>query len=269
MLPVYDKPMIYYPLSVLMLAGIREILIITTPLDQPRFKDLLGNGDMFGIHLEYAVQPEPKGLADAFLIGEDFLDGQPVALVLGDNLFFGHDFAALLRSSRLKIETDGGGVVFGYWVRTPSDYGVVEFDEKGKAISIIEKPKNPKSNFAVVGLYFYDSQVVDIAKSVEPSGRGELEITSINQKYLEKNELDVKTMGRGFAWLDMGTHDDLLEASSFIKTIETRQGLKMACLEEIAFNNKWITRETLLIQAKNLSKNQYGDYLRRVAGVNA
>jgi len=258
LLPVYDKPMIYYPLSVLMLAGIKEILIITTPEDNISFKRLLGDGSDFGIQLEYEIQEKPEGLAQAFIIGEKFIDNNPCALVLGDNIFFGQGFAPKLEE---VVHRNNGATVFGYKVNDPSRFGVVEFDESNIAISLQEKPDNPKSNWAVTGLYFYDSNVVEMAKKVKPSARGELEITTLNEMYLEKGILNVEKLGRGFAWLDTGTHDSLIEASQFIHTIEKRQGFKVACLEEIAFNKGWINESHLAKQAKLLEKTEYGKYL--------
>ncbi|WP_435945571.1 glucose-1-phosphate thymidylyltransferase RfbA [Dryocola sp. BD586] len=261
LLPIYDKPMIYYPLSVLMLAGIREILIITTPEDQDSFKRLLGNGDAFGIHLEYAVQPTPDGLAQAFIIGEKFIGQDSVCLVLGDNIFFGQGFSPKLRA---VAEKNKGATVFGYQVMDPERFGVIEFDETLKAISIEEKPAQPKSHWAVTGLYFYDNSVIDIAKSVKPSPRGELEITSINDVYLKRNALNVELLGRGFAWLDTGTHDSLIEAGSFVETVQKRQGMMVACPEEIAWRNGWLDDNTLLESGNLLKKNHYGQYLLRL-----
>lgn len=261
MLPIYDKPMIYYPLSVLMLAGIRDILIISTPDDLPNFQKLLGTGEQLGISLNYAEQPSPDGLAKAFLIGESFIGTDSVSLVLGDNIFYGQHFNEhLLEAASIQ----SGATIFGYHVSNPSDFGVVEFDQTGKAISLEEKPTHPKSNFAVTGLYFYDNQVIDIAKSIKPSPRGELEITDVNRYYLEQNTLSVQVLGRGFAWLDTGTHDSLLAASQFIQTIEHRQGLKVACLEEIAYRNQWIDAQMLNTQAQHLRKTGYGQYLLKV-----
>ncbi|MBC8784554.1 glucose-1-phosphate thymidylyltransferase RfbA [Pseudomonas fluorescens] len=261
LLPVYDKPMIYYPLTTLMLAGIRDILIISTPQDTPRFEQLLGDGSHWGLNLSYAVQASPDGLAQAFIIGEDFIGNDPSALVLGDNIYHGHDFNELLKSA---MQRQDGASVFAYHVNDPERYGVVEFDAQGKAISLEEKPLQPKSNYAVTGLYFYDQDVVEIAKSIKPSPRGELEITDLNRIYMERGKLSVEIMGRGYAWLDTGTHDSLLEASSFIATLEHRQGLKVACPEEIAFRQNWIDAEQLERLAAPLLKNGYGQYLKRV-----
>ena len=263
LLPIYDKPMIYYPLSVLMLAGIRDILIISTPEDLPKFEKLLGDGSNFGIQLSYAEQPSPDGLAQAFIIGEDFIGNDSVCLVLGDNIFYGQGFSPKLKQA---VDRISGATVFGYQVKDPERFGVVAFDESNKAISIEEKPEQPKSNFAVTGLYFYDNDVVKIAKQVKPSHRGELEITSVNQAYLERGDLNVELLGRGFVWIDTGTHESLLEASSFVQTIEHRQSLKVACLEEIAFNNGWLSKEALNKQGQALSKNSYGQYLLRLVG---
>lgn len=262
LLPIYDKPMIYYPLSVLMLAGIQDILIITTPEDLTSFERLLGDGSQFGIRLQFKIQPSPDGLAQAFIIGEDFIDGDSVCLVLGDNIFYGQGFSPMLRKA---ASLTAGATVFGYQVKDPERFGVVEFDKEQKAISIEEKPKTPKSHFAVTGLYFYDKDVVEIAKHVKPSHRGELEITSINQAYLERGDLNVELLGRGFAWLDTGTHESLLEAGLFVETIEKRQGYKIACLEEIAFNNGWLTTNQITHQGQSLQKNSYGQYLLSLA----
>ncbi|MFK0379618.1 glucose-1-phosphate thymidylyltransferase RfbA [Pandoraea sp. NPDC090278] len=258
LLPVYDKPMIYYPLTTLMLAGIRDVLIISTPQDTPRFEQLLGDGSQWGLNLQYAVQPSPDGLAQAFLIGADFIGNDPCALVLGDNLFYGHDFAALL--SAANAQTDGASV-FAYPVHDPERYGVVTFDEHGKAIELVEKPKEPKSRYAVTGLYFCDNNVIDIARSIKPSARGELEITDVNNEYLKRGKLNVQIMGRGYAWLDTGTHESMLEASTFIQTIESRQGLKVACPEEIAYRRGWIDAAAIEKLAQPLAKTGYGQYL--------
>ena len=262
MLPVYDKPMIYYPLSVLMLAGIREVLIISTPTDLPNFQTLLGDGTELGIKLSYVEQPSPDGLAQAFILGEDFIGDDSVCLILGDNIFYGYGFSGMLCEA---ADRPSGATVFGYHVADPQRFGVVEFDASGKAISIEEKPKEPKSNYAVTGLYFYDNRVVEIAKGIVPSARGELEITDINNAYLISGELNVSVMGRGFAWLDTGTHDSLMEAGHFVQTIESRQGLKVACVEEIAYRNGWLTKDKLLTQAEELRKTGYGEYLLKVA----
>ena len=265
LLPVYDKPMIYYPISVLMYAGIREILIISTPQDLPSFKRLLGNGEDFGVSFSYAEQPSPDGLAQAFIIGEEFIGNDCACLVLGDNIFHGTGFNSLLKQAVEDAENNAQATVFGYWVADPQRYGVAEFDENGKCISIEEKPKEPKSNYAITGLYFYPNKVVDIAKSITPSERGELEITAVNQAFLNAGELKVQTLGRGFAWLDTGTHDSLSEASIFIEVIEKRQGLKSACLEAIAYEQGWISTDKLRELAEPMAKNQYGQYLLNIA----
>lgn len=256
--PIYDKPMIYYPLSVLMLAGIRDILVISTPRDIVVFEELLGNGNDFGLNISYAIQEKPNGLAEAFLIGEEFIGSESCALVLGDNIFYGHGFTGMLKEAEARKI---GATIFGYYVNNPKDFGVVEFDGDGKAISLEEKPKNPKSNYAIPGLYFYDNSVIEKAKQVKPSKRGELEITTLNEIYLKEGNLNVINMGRGMAWLDTGTHDALLEASNFVKTIQSRQGVMVACLEEIAYKNGWITREEVLKLAQPLMKSEYGEYL--------
>lgn len=261
LLPVYDKPMIYYPLSVLMLAGIRDILIISTPEDLPKFRSLLGDGDQWGMHFSFAEQPKPEGLAQAFLIGQDFIESDHVCLILGDNIFYGQGFQKALRRAS---QIEEGGLVFGYWVRDPERYGVVEFDASGKVLSIEEKPAKPKSNYAVPGLYFYDNNVVDIARSLKPSPRGELEITDVNREYLARDLLQVELLGRGFAWLDTGTHESLLEASNFVETIEKRQGLRMACVEEVAYRMGFIDADQVRALAGPLSKNGYGEYLLEI-----
>ena len=264
LLPIYDKPMIYYPMSVLMNAGIRDILIISTPQDTPRFEALLGDGNAFGINLSYAVQPSPDGLAQAFIIGADFIGGETVAKVLGDNIFAGHGLKQRLRSARENAESGKGATVFGYYVDDPERFGIVEFDSTGKAVSIEEKPKNPKSNYCVTGLYFYDNRVVEMARTLKPSARGELEITDLNTMYLEIGELNVELLGQGFTWLDTGTHESLVDATNFVRTVETHQHRKIACLEEIAYLNGWIDRESVLKVYEVMQKNQYGQYLKDV-----
>ncbi len=263
LLPIYDKPMAYYPISVLMLAGIRDILVISTPTDLPQYRNLLGDGSQFGVNFSYAEQPSPDGLAQAFLIGEEFIGDDSVCLILGDNIFHGQHFTEKLKRAASQ---PNGATVFGYWVKDPERFGVIDFDESGKALSIEEKPKKPKSSFAVTGLYFYDNDVVQIAKSIKPSPRGELEITDVNMAYLERGDLRVERFGRGFAWLDTGTHDSLLEASQYVQTIEHRQGLKVACLEEIAYQNGWIDHQQLLARADMFGKTGYGQYLFKLAG---
>ncbi len=264
LLPIYDKPMIYYPMSVLMNAGIRDILIISTPMDTPRFEELLGDGHQFGVHLSYAVQPNPDGLAQAFLIGEDFIGEDTVAMILGDNIFTGHGLNKRLKAAVENAESGKGATVFGYYVDDPERFGIVEFNSDGHAVSIEEKPKHPKSNYCVTGLYFYDNNVVEYAKSLTPSDRGELEITDLNRIYLEKGNLNVELLGQGFTWMDMGTHESLVEATNFVKTVETHQHRKIACLEEIAYLNGWISREDVLAMYEELKKNQYGQYLMDV-----
>jgi glucose-1-phosphate thymidylyltransferase len=261
LLPIYDKPMIYYPLSVLMLAGIRDVLIITTPEDQAGFQRALGNGEQFGVNLSYVIQPNPDGLAQAFILGEEFIGGSSVCLVLGDNIFYGHGFTPKLKQAVENAKNGKGATVFGYQVKDPERFGVVEFDDNYQAISIEEKPEKPKSHFAVTGLYFYDNRVIEIAKNVAPSDRGELEITCVNRAYLKQGRLNVELLGRGFAWLDTGTHESLLEAAQFVETVEKRQGYKIACLEEIAFNQGWLSKEQMQSQAIRLKKNGYGAYL--------
>ena len=264
LLPIFDKPMVYYPISILMLAGIRDILVISTPYDLPGFKRLLGDGSDYGVHFEYAEQPSPDGLAQAFLIGEEFIGNDSVCLVLGDNIFHGNGFTALLREAVHTAEEEQKATVFGYWVNDPERYGVAEFDVNGNCLSIEEKPRQPKSNYAVVGLYFYPNKVVDVARHIKPSARRELEITTVNQQFLEDKELKVQTLGRGFAWLDTGTHDSLSEASTYIEVIEKRQGKKVACLEGIAYRKGWIDREKMQLLARPMSKNPYGQYLLKV-----
>lgn len=265
LMPIYDKPMIYYPLSVLMLAGIQEILIISTPYDLPSFKRLLGDGTQWGVQFTYAEQPSPDGLAQAFIIGKEFIGNDSVCLVLGDNIFYGAGFTGLLKNSVVEAEQNNNATVFGYYVNDPERYGVATFDENNNCTSIEEKPQNPKSNYAVVGLYFYPNSVVQVAQTIKPSARGELEITSVNQHYLAQNDLKVQTLQRGFAWLDTGTHESLFEASAFIETVEKRQGLKIACIEEIAYLNGWLTKEQLISLAQPMIKNQYGQYLLHLA----
>ena len=264
LLPIYDKPMVYYPISVLMLAGIRDILIISTPHDLPGFRRLLGDGSDFGVHFTYAEQPSPDGLAQAFIIGEEFIGNDSVCLVLGDNIFHGNGLSKMLRQAVLSAENDKKATVFGYWVADPERYGVAEFDNNGRVLSIEEKPKEPKSNYAVVGLYFYPNKVVEVAKNIKPSARGELEITSVNQEFLQDGELNVQLMGRGFAWLDTGTHDSLAEASTFIEVIEKRQGLKVACLESIGYEQGWLSNDDIKRVAQPMVKNQYGQYLLKM-----
>ena len=264
LLPIYDKPMVYYPISALMLAGIRDILIISTPTDLPAFRRLLGDGSDYGVRFEYAEQPSPDGLAQAFIIGEKFIGKDAACLVLGDNIFYGSGFTGMLRKAVEDAEQNDKATVFGYWVSDPERYGVAEFDKHGNCLSIEEKPANPKSNYAVVGLYFYPNRVVDVAKQIKPSARGELEITSVNQEFLAAGQLKVQTLGRGFAWLDTGTHDSLSEASTFVEVIEKRQGLKIACLEDIAYRNGWVSKEQIVEIAKPMLKNQYGQYLMKI-----
>lgn len=268
MLPIYDKPMIFYPISVLMLAGIKEILIISTPNDLPGFQRLLGDGSDYGLRFEYAEQPSPDGLAQAFIIGEEFIGNDSACLVLGDNIFYGQGFSPVLKSAVENAEKEDKATVFGYWVNDPERYGVAEFDVEGNVLSIEEKPNDPKSNYAVVGLYFYPNKVVEVAKNIKPSARGELEITTVNQEFLKDRELKVQTLGRGFAWLDTGTHDSLSEASTFVEVIEKRQGLKIACLEEIAYKQGWITREKLIELAQPMAKNEYWRYLIKIVNNN-
>jgi glucose-1-phosphate thymidylyltransferase len=264
LLPVYDKPMIYYPLSTLMLAGIQDILIISTPSDTPRFESLLGNGSQFGIQLQYKVQPSPDGLAQAFIIGEEFIANEPCAMILGDNIFYGNGFSSILRSA-VQNAKNGRATIFGYYVSDPERFGIVEFDQNGKVLSVEEKPKKPKSNYCITGLYFYDQRVVELAKLVKPSARGELEITTLNNLYLQDDTLDVKILGRGFAWLDTGTMDSLVDAAEFVRTLEKRQAITISALEEIAYNSHWITKENLMESAKRYGKSPYGEHLMRVA----
>jgi glucose-1-phosphate thymidylyltransferase len=264
LLPVYDKPMIYYPLSVLMLAGIRKILIISTPQELPRFKELFSDGAQLGLKIHYAPQPSPKGIADAFIVGEDFIGKDCVSLILGDNIFYGHGLPEILKSATATVQSKGGAVIFGYYVSNPEQYGVVEFDKEEEVLSIEEKPKSPKSNYAVTGLYFYDRNVVEIAKKLKPSSRGELEITSVNQAYLEQGKLNIELLGRGFAWLDTGTHESLLEAGEFISTLERRQALKISCIEEIAYNLGYISKKQLKAIAATFGSSSYGDYLKKI-----
>lgn len=265
LLPIYNKPMIYYPISLVMLIGIRDILLIVNPHDLEQYKKLLGDGSHLGIEINYNIQERPRGLAEGLILGEEFLDGDSVCYILGDNVFFGHDLPRIMGEARKEIEEEGGAYIFGYYVKDPERFGVVEFDTNGNVISIEEKPKEPKSNYAVVGIYFYDSEAVEIAKRVKPSERGELEITSVNQEYLSRNKLKVKLLGRGFAWFDAGTHDSFLEASEFIATIEKKTGLMVGCIEEVAYRNGWIDREQLIRLAEPLSKTEYGRYLLRIA----
>ena len=264
-MPVYDKPMIYYPLSTLMLSGIREVLIISTPRDLPVFQELLGSGEQLGMRFEYAIQEQPRGLADAFIIGADFIGDDSAALVLGDNIFYGQSFSGILRRTKERIDSEKGATIFGYYVKNPSEYGVVEFDEEGRVISIEEKPEKPKSNYAVPGLYFYDNDVVEIARNVKPSARGEIEITSVNNEYLRRGDLYVETLGRGFAWLDTGSHDMLLDAADFVSAFQKRQGLYISCIEEIAYKKGYIDKEQLLKLSEPLAKTAYGQYLKDIA----
>ncbi len=265
LLPIYNKPMVYYPLSVLMLAGIREVLIVVNPQDEEVFHKLLGDGSRLGMRIQYAIQEKPRGLADGLLVAQDFIGDDSVCMILGDNIFFGHDLPNILRSAKEEVESEGGAVVFGYYVKDPQRFGIVQFDERGRVISIEEKPKNPKSNYAVVGLYFYDNQALSYAKEIKPSPRGELEITSVNQEYLKRGNLKVKILGRGFAWFDAGTYDSFLEAGNFVATIENKTGLMIGNIEEIAYRNGWISKEKLLEIADTLKNTSYGEYLRRIA----